>query len=231
MSDKKHALALVSNPKFALCTNLDALQKACLEQLTLIRRLESEGAMRAIFTGLALHRIKASLKHGEFGPWLEANVNQLGRRQVNYYMRLALECLARTRATVVELVALPDGCVAMNATDIGSRRFAERVEKFVGECSLADLLVKYGIKGVVRDGDAGTEGDTGAVGTDADGQMFFAEIAEHVLGIRKSVLNAENIARLSPRQLDDLRAELANLNSEFSKLYDQARGKRKDAAS
>lgn len=220
MADKKHALSLLADPQLSTTGGqLAALQTATISQLALIRRLESESALRAVLVGLALHRIKASLPYGQFGPWLAQNV-EAKRSQANNYMRLSTAFIAQARATKVELLAMP-GDLALSSEEPGARKLLAKALSFVGECSLNELLVKYGIKGVTREGDE--PANDGSPATEADGQLFFAEIAEHVLGIRTSVLNPQNIARLTPRQLDDLRAELANLNSEFTRLYDQAR--------
>ncbi len=225
MADKKHTLSLLMEKGNVHTVDISTLKTVIVDQLAAVAQMERDAALRAILIGLALWRVKAALKHGEFRPWLESNIEKK-KSQVNNYMRLATVFVERSRVTKQELLALPADTTSLSENDREASAFFGRATKFVGDCSLNELLVKYGIKGVTREGD--TPADAGTANTgDADGQMFFAEIAEHVLGIRTSVLDPKNIARLSPRQLDDLRAEIANLNTEFTRLYEQARGKAK----
>lgn len=220
MSDKKHALTLLADTAMSTAVDIEKLQTLAVDQLKMIGRLERDAALHAVLAGLLLWRLKAAMP-GTFRAWVEKHA-EVKKSQANNYMRLATVFVDRSRVTKQELLALPADTSALTDADREASAFFSRAAKFVGDCSLNELLVKYGIRGVTRDGDTPDDG-TGKTGNEADGQLFFAEIAEHVLGIRKSVLDPQNIARLTPRQLDDLRAELANLNAEFTRLYEQAR--------
>jgi len=55
----------------------------------------TDATKRAVWMGMFLNHIKArgkadeSIPHGEFGPWLEKNVPEISRTQINVYMDLA----------------------------------------------------------------------------------------------------------------------------------------------
>lgn len=226
-SDSKQALAcLAQTANFHRPVEISKLGTSIAAEFDRIAKLESEAALRAVLVGITLHRIKYHLPHGEWMPWQKAHLD-LKKTQVNNYMRLATAFVARARATKQELLALPAAgqkkTLALDSKTPVGRAFAEKLNKFVGDCSLNELLVKYGIKGVTRDGDAGTETGTGETpATGADGQMFFAEIAEHFVGIRQ-ILDPAKVAQFTPAQLDQMKTELASLNAEFDRIYRQAR--------
>ncbi len=186
----------------------------------MISKLEGEAALRAIFAGVALHRIKASLKHGEFGPWLSSQEDVAKKSQVNNYMRLASVFLEKTRATKAELLALTGSNEALFTPGEEARSFVAKVEKFVGESSLNELLIKYGIKGVVREGDDGENPNAPAPG--ADGQLYFSEVSQYLYGFRTTALRPESLARLTPEQLRAVREEHDAQNAELHQLCDKA---------
>lgn len=66
-----------------------------LENFQRVHDLFTDATKRAIWMGMFINHIKQrgkedkSIPHGQFGPWLEANVPQLNRDTVATYMRLA----------------------------------------------------------------------------------------------------------------------------------------------
>ena len=126
---------------------LPKLQAAALEQIAMVGSLHREAAARAILAGLTLHRVKASLKHGGFLPWLKANVKGAGYSQCNFYMRLAGAFIEHAKVTKPDLLAMPGDQIALALDGEGeSRNFLGKLSKFVGNNSLSSLLDKYGIK-------------------------------------------------------------------------------------
>lgn len=222
MSNKAQALALLNDSKFApdqICT-IGAIFRRHLEE---IQRAERVTALRAITLGLALWKVRLALPHGQWMPWQAEHLG-VGGRQVNYYMRLALVFLLKSRATKTELRALPVDSVELTSTDALSRSLFSRLEKFVGECSLNELLVKHGIRGVTRDTDSASDEDTsGGPGE----QMIFTEVCEHFYSIRQNLCRRETIMRYTPEQLDAAKRELDEIRSSFLALYAEARGTRK----
>lgn len=134
---------------------LPKIQAAALQQLAEVARLGRERGARAILAGLALCRVKASLKHGQFLPWLKANVG-VGKTACNDYMRLALAFVEKAGVSKPDLLALPGDQtnLAIDESDEAQRRFFSKLEKFVGQSSLSELLEKHGIKGQPKLGGA-----------------------------------------------------------------------------
>lgn len=224
MSDKAKALSLIADPQIRTTgANLTRLQTNTIAQLEKIRGLENEAALRAVFTGLALNRIKFSMERGTWMPWLKDNAKEVGQRQANYYMKLAIVFLVKTRAAKTEMLVLAGDRVELS--DHSGAALAKKAESFVGDLSLNELLEKHGIKGLTRGGDD-DDGEDLPHGGGAGEQMIFTEISGHLFGLRETVLNRENIMRLEPKQLDALKTEIERTRTEFLKLYEQARGKK-----
>lgn len=139
---------------------LPKLQLAALHQLEMVRQLQRESAARAIMAGLTLHRVKASLKHGHFMPWLRSNLSGSGYSQCNYYMRLASAFVVKGKVTKPDLLALPgdQSELALDGGEGAARAFYAKLAAFVGDKTLNDLLDKYGIKDTKAKGGARTPG-------------------------------------------------------------------------
>src|SRR5690606_16247103 len=141
---------------------LPKLQAAALQQLAEIRRMERESAARAVLAGLTLIRVKHSLKHGQFLPWLKQHVQGVGYQQCNFYMGLAQVFVAKARITKPDMLALPGDQTALSLDAEGEARgFFSKLEKFVGEASLNDLLDKHGLKKKKLGGKRTSAADTG----------------------------------------------------------------------
>lgn len=168
------ALVVLADTKLtAQGEQLAALQKSATEQLVAIPRLEREAAARAILAGLTLHRVKASLAHGEFGKWLNqirttgANLGDQQKRttgsllditdrQCQFYMKLATVFVAKARVTKPDLLALPGDQtqLLLEGGEGEAREFFSKLSKFVGGKSLNELLSDHGIKGAKKLGGA-----------------------------------------------------------------------------
>lgn len=153
MPKHNHALTLVADPAFAVeKSEVENLQKTALQMVAAVGQMEGRAATAAILAGITLHRVKASLKHGEFRPWLESNVHHGGhlkKTSANYYMRLAATFLESAKITKPLLLTLPGDQTALDLGDEHpARDLFAKITRFVGECSLSELLIKHGIKGV-----------------------------------------------------------------------------------
>lgn len=135
---------------------LPKLQTAALQQISQIRQLEREGAARAVLAGLTLHRVKASVKFGQFLPWLKANVKGVGYAQCNFYMRLASVFVEKMHVRKPDILALPGDQTNLALDDANgeARVFFAKLSDFVGERSLNELLDKYDIKSAPKLGGA-----------------------------------------------------------------------------
>ncbi len=142
---------------------LPKLQAAALQLIDQVRLLERQSAGHAIMAGLTLHRVKVSLKFGEFMPWLKANVRGVRYSQCNYYMRLATVFVEKQHVKKPDLLALPGDQTSLAIDEQASdetRTFFLKLSEFVGDRSLNDLLEKYGIKGAPALGGAREKADT-----------------------------------------------------------------------
>lgn len=152
---------------------IQTLQQSAVAQLTAVAQLEGRVAGYAIMAGITLIRIKASLDHGEWMPWLRqirtTGANLPSIRQSDYYMALAGVFLTKTKAPLPPLLALPGDTLALELPDSGdARAFVEKLTDFVGDQSLNDLLDRYKIKErQVPQGSAATGGNLGGTATPA----------------------------------------------------------------
>lgn len=164
---------------------LPKIQEATLQQLAEVNRLGRERAARALLAGLGLCRVKASLKHGQFQPWLKAHV-KVGLVSCNNYMRLALAFVEKAGVSKPDLLALPGDQtnLAIDESDEAQRRFFAKLEKFVGQSSLSELLEKHGIKGQPKLGGArlpeGQDDDESADTPPADPEALAAQKREEL---------------------------------------------------
>ena len=233
---KKHALTVLAAPELTVQKDgVKKLQSAAVVQCAAVNQMESKAAMGAVLAGLTLHRVKASMPHGKFGAWVEqistsgGNLPAVKKSQANNYMRLALAFVERTRVQKPDLLALPGDQTALELGDSATtRRFMGKLQGFVGECSLNELLIKHGIKGVgLKTALEQAEGADPSTGSGQGIEDFFGEVAERVYGLRQIVTSRESLLRLSPKQLDTLRDALADAHAQFEKLYAEARGTKK----
>ena len=151
-----HALAILGDRALSYDqAMLPKIQAATLQQIAEVQRLGRERAARALLAGLGLCRVKASLKHGQFQAWLKAHV-KVGLVSCNNYMRLALAFVEKSGVSKPDLLALPGDqtSLAIDAGDDAQRRFFAKLEKFVGQSSLSELLAKHDIKGQPKLGGA-----------------------------------------------------------------------------
>jgi len=183
--------------------NLTSLQTTALKQLQLIRTLERDAALRAILVGLALHRIKASLKHGDFMPWLKKNLEATGYRQCAYYMKLGSVFVETARLSKPELLAVPGDKtdLALVPADAEAKRFMEKAQKFVGDLSLNELMDEYGIKekkklGGARDGGA----DDGKIDPERMAEMKREEASECLQRAEQLFVDENIFQHLKPEE-------------------------------
>jgi hypothetical protein len=163
---RKNSLAvLINNPRLQVESNdLAELQALASKQLAAISQMERASAVCAILAGITFFRVKASLPRGEWMPWLErleggqistagSNFKPLQQRQVNNYMRLASAFVEKAKLDERSVLAAPqdEQQLTLETEDAAAKRFAAKLQKFVGECSLNELLVKHNIKAVARD--------------------------------------------------------------------------------
>ncbi len=186
--------------------------------------LERKAAAGAILAGITLHRVKASLPHGAFGPWIAQKLTRLtswtpGTAKVNasFYMRLSLTFVEKVRVDKSMLLALPhDG----ESLDLGAskeaKKLASALEKFVGDCSLTELLIKHGIKGVGLKTalEQGDEDETDDSATPAQlAEQTRMEALQWVSGLHKAISDPNRFQHLTsdPKTLRTLHNEIVEI--------------------
>jgi len=143
------ALATVSHPELkASDKRLSTLQLAAIEHFRTMRRMRGEESRHGLAAGMLLWTIKESLPHGEFGKWAEQNIEFFGKTYRNYLMQLALVFIEKMKVQRPELLAVRGDQMelAIEKRETLVARFEERVGKFIGDLTLAELFDKHGIK-------------------------------------------------------------------------------------
>ncbi|MEN9842170.1 MAG: hypothetical protein RL376_1970 [Verrucomicrobiota bacterium] len=135
---------------------LRQLQTGVLDQLTVMRRLRGEEALRGLLVGLTLNRIKASLHGGEFLRWQRDNIVCFSDRYCRYLMQLSLVFVDRCKVAKPELLALPGDQteLAIETKEGAQKRLFEKAVSFIGDLSISELLEKHGLKETKRLGGA-----------------------------------------------------------------------------
>jgi|GEM_PF-5784336 len=153
----KHALTVLASPELTVGKEkIKSLEAAAVAQCAAVGQLESKAAAGAIMAGLTLHRVKASTPHGKFGSFIEQKLTKVNfwtagtaKTNASYYMRLALAFVEKARADKGALLALPNDATTLDLGDTANaKKLAAALEKFVGDLSLTELLIKHNIKGV-----------------------------------------------------------------------------------
>lgn len=185
-------------------------------QVALIFTTERDNNIRRIFVGLALHRIKASLKHGEWMPWKKKHL-ECSNSKINELMRAAEAFHSEVQIADKELLALGNGENALAAKD--ARRVTNAALKFVGDLSWGELLDKHGIKAQAKVGGKRTPAGTPEGGAPSNEELY-QQSRDEIGGALTSVetlLIKEN--RL--QYLADHPEEVAGVVTSLRKLADQ----------
>jgi len=219
LSDR--ALATTSAPQ------LQSLQEATLKTMRLIEteQVRIDGAdaantMRRVFVGFALQRVKLSLKHGDFLPWLKAHA-PVSHKQCTFYMRLAVACCERVKLTKPDLLTLPGDQVTLELDSEGTGRdFAAKVAKFCSDLGFTDLLIREGIKDAPKKPalPAPREGaDDRPIDPELAAQTARENLAEW-LSTGRQILIDENLGQhLTPAELREIDTEAAAILATFRK--------------
>lgn len=222
----KEALALLTTTKLADDNRAGAVKrwsKIIGEQLEDIAHAERSIPRQAIAVGLVLHSVKASLPHGEWTPWLTQTLTMLkswtkGTAQTNasYYMRLALAFVDQAQPSRAELLALANEVVFADL-DKGNgpvAKLVKRIDAFVNERSLQELLVDEGIK--KSQGSLQQATKTAALPGDDD--TLAQDAGQLLLNFDAVLLVPDNLKRFSPQQLEEMEQQLTSRLEQFRQL-------------
>lgn len=232
-----YALTVLGESKSSALADVSKLQAVAAEQLAAIPRIEREAALRAILCGLTLHRVKASLPHGQWEPWLAQvhtqNATSGGvlpsHAQVRYYMRLAIAAVEETKATKPQLLALPGDQteLAMESADSGARQLMSKLTKFVGARSLNELLSDLGIKDRKANRKHAAGDDKDEPPSAQTVQEAFNDIAENLRVARDSACDKAVWMSFTRAQHEDLRALFEGAADKVAETFIKTHGRKK----
>lgn len=202
---------------------LVALQSSTVKTLSLIQHEEQANTLRRVLVGFALHRIKASLKHGEWMPWLKKGVKGKGYAQCNFYMRLATVAAEEMRVTRPELLALPgdQSELSLDTAEGEARRFMEKLTKFVGDKTFNELLDEHGIKETKKIGGAREKRVVEADPTDTDPEQLYLAARDEIGGAlahAESLLVTENRLQFLAGHPEEISGVVSGLRSLADKV-------------
>lgn len=221
----RSALVVLADTKLtAQGEQLAQLQKSAVDALQAVPQMERQAAAHAILAGMTLHRVKASLPHGQFMPWVDqirttgANLKGVDQRQVNYYMKLATVFIGKAKVTAPDVLALPGDQtqLLLEGGEGEARAFFGKLSKFVGTKSLNELLSEHEIKGSKklggkRESEESEEPDTAPVPTPEElAAQAKTELADWMEQGRQLLITDNVCSRLSGA---DVRAFASALNS------------------
>jgi len=235
-----YALTVLADAEIRTVVTVSKLQAVAIDQLAAIPRIEREAALRAILCGLTLLRIKASLPHGQWEPWVRQVRGQTatsgsvlpGVAQVRFYMRLAIAAIECTKATVPEIVSLPGNQteLALEPADESARRLMTKLVDFVGRSSLNELLSEHGIK----DRKASKNSPGKKAQTEAEMEMtlneHFNQIEEHLRVATEGTLDRATWMSFTRRQHDDLRFIFEKAAEEVKQRFLKTHPQKKEEA-
>jgi hypothetical protein len=235
------ALALTEAPEWRItgAEALEGLKRAAADQLAAIAQMENKAALGGTLAGLTLLRVKASMERGRFDGWLAENEKSTtgGRikpsRSTAYnYMKLATVFLEKARVTKPDLLALPGDQLTLGAISAegDTRELFLKLQKFTGDCSLNELLIKHDIKSVglkskltaQRKKEAEEDGEEEPARSPQD---LCNEIAEHLQWARKGALDHAAWMTMSRAQHEDLKAAFEAAADEVAKQFTQTHGR------
>ena len=190
---------------------------AAIEEIALTDRRNTSLRVKV---GFALGAVKESLAHGEFTPWLKANVKAMGYTECTYMMRLARVLAEATEFSADDLRALANGknSLALAPKKSVAAKLDAAVKDFVGELSWGELLAKYKITDAKKIGGA-RESDKPAAPVTVDAEQLAAQTKTELaawLETGRQLLVQENVCtRLAADDIRQFAGSLKALDTEF----------------
>lgn len=123
----------------------DASGKRALAMLQHVDGLRKERAVKAILAGLYLHQVKLALDHGEFGAWKNKHLGNSRSRSANHYMDLAAKFARSAKLLLPEILGANQLTLDLQAQDSDGRAILAKLDQFVGERGLTDLMHRHGV--------------------------------------------------------------------------------------
>ncbi len=120
------------------------LGKIALAMLAHVEGLKSERAKKGVLAGVYLQQVKAALGHGPFNAWCAKHLGK-SKRMGEYYMALAAKFARSTKLLLPEVIGANQLTLALEAKGSDAQAFKAKLEKFVGDRGLTELMQKHGV--------------------------------------------------------------------------------------
>jgi hypothetical protein len=233
------ALAVISRVAATKSIKRDHLIETAKQQFALIARYRKEGPIRAIFLGIILNILKEGCAHGEWTPLYQQMLQTVtfcspttAKRLASEYMRLSIEALAATEMATPEFLALPGNQLsfALEPSDAVGRRFVAKLEEYVDDRSVDEMLTDLGFRGgsAVRRGkklEKAAENKPSKEESARTLQECFNAIEEHLHLAVVGTLDRATWMSFSRQQHEDLRhifdQAAADIRARFLKTHPQ----------
>lgn len=221
------ALVLLGSTRLEL-EKKDAQQKwgaLVRQQVEEIGRQERMIPRKAVALGLVLHAVKNSMPHGRWTPWLTETLTGLtfwsaGTAKVNasYYMRLAITFVEQCKPAKTEVLAISSGNALATIADPkgAAAKLMSRIDDFIGDRSLNEVLIDEGIKQTGGSGGGGARGSGGAIAADTD--TLLEDAGQLFLTFDQILLDPNTLKRFPARQLDEMEQQLVTKLEQFRQL-------------
>lgn len=233
------ALALYEHANVKLSgQQLSALEKTVIAQVSFFQRNQPETSTRIILSGLAMRRIRVSLGHGNWEPWIKRNIVPIlgaaAGRTIRNWMRLADKFAEETELTLPDFLALPgdQGELALVADkDATARRLMKSVENFVGELGPTELMIEHDIRedaGAARKRKLLNKGAKPATAEEKEQtvQERFNEIETALQLARKGATDKGTWMSFSKKHHDALKSIFNHAAEQVGEIYAKTHGNR-----
>lgn len=143
-SSTSATVVLYSEAKINAAALLTKFQAKTVDEIEAVAKGEQDNTVRRVGVGIRLRIIKESLDHGEFKPWLAANVKDAGYTQCTYMMRVADAYVAQAGLGRADMLAIANGKAALVPAKKGkpAGKLAKAAAEFVGEKTWGELLAE-----------------------------------------------------------------------------------------
>lgn len=122
----------------------DKVGEIALAMLANVEGLKKERAQKGILAGVYLQQVKAALGHGPFNTWCAKHLGK-SKRMGEYYMALAAKFSRSAKLLLPEIVGANQLSLALEAKGSDAKAFKTKLEKFVGEKGLTELMQVHGV--------------------------------------------------------------------------------------
>lgn len=152
-TEKQSAVLAIFSSQAITADRRDQLIAAAKLQLDTLVGQRKQAPFRAVAMGMLLHQLKAGCKHGEwmplYGQILKSSkfvTESTAQTYCSQWMRLATEFLIEAKAARPEFIALAGTELSLDSKDTNERAFIGKLEKFVDDRSLDELLTDLNLR-------------------------------------------------------------------------------------